>query len=61
MKATFAIIALLILAFSWTGSGAVEVKVSKQLDSALKDNLAEQQYKIFIVLDSKISLLISAH
>lgn len=53
MKATFAIIALLILAFSWTGSGAVEVKVSKQLDSALKDNLAEQQstkYLLFWIL-----------
>lgn len=31
MKATFATVALLVLALSWAGSGAVEVQVSKQV------------------------------
>lgn len=48
MKATFAIAALLVLALSWTGSGAVEVEVSEELEQ-----------EMFIVLDCKV-LLISA-
>lgn len=48
MKATFATTALLVLALSWTGSGAVEVEVSEELEQ-----------EMFIVLDCKV-LLISA-
>lgn len=48
MKATFATTAILVLALSWTGSGAVEVEVSEELEQ-----------EMFIVLDCKV-LLISA-
>lgn len=51
MKAAFAIIALLVLALSWTGSGAVDVEVSEELDglNGANQHVAQQQSKCLLL------------